>query len=72
MSPVFFHALLFRLYLHSVGAYLANKVGAVPKVKPVGALAPLAKQRQATTDWSGTLNSAVASGNALAAVDSPV
>jgi len=55
-----------------VGAYLAANVAEALSVNPPGALAPLAMQRQATTDWSGTLNSAVASGNVLAAEDCPV
>ena len=59
-------------HLHSAGAYLASRVAALPKVNPVGVLAPLAKHRQATAPWSGRLKSAVASGNAVAAVTLPV
>ena len=60
-----------RYYLHSAGAYFASNVGVTPSVIPVGALAPFAMQRHATTDWSVMLNSAVASGNALAEVACP-
>jgi hypothetical protein len=69
---VFFMTCCDWYYLHSVGAYFANNVGVAPNVKPEGALAPFAMQRQATTDCSGMLNSAVASGNRLAAFACPV
>ena len=71
-GDAFFMTTVVRHYLHSVGAYFASNVGVAPNVNPVGALAPFAMQRQATTDCSGMLNSAVASGNRLAAVASPV
>ena len=57
---------------HSFGAYLASSVGVALNVMPVGTVAFLARQRQATADCSGMLNSAVASGSALAALVVPV
>ena len=40
-------------YRHSPGAYLASKVAALATVKPLGTVAPLAKQRHATAPCSG-------------------
>jgi hypothetical protein len=44
----------------------------VASVTPVGPVAPLARQRQLTVPWSGTANSAVASGKPVAAAVVPV
>ncbi len=61
-----------RFQRHSEGAYRPSNVALAASVKPLGTLAPLAKQRQLTAPWSGTANSAVASGKPLAAVLVPV